>query len=76
LEALVRAGLGKRLMFGSDQMRWAEKIGAGIEAIEQVPFLTKEQKRVILYNNAFRFLRLERDASRTRPSKEEQRWVP
>jgi len=63
-------------MFGSDQMRWAEKIGAGIEAIEQAPFLTKEQKRVILYNNAFRFLRLERDASRTRPSKEEQRWVP
>ncbi len=33
LEALVRAGLGKRLMFGSDQMRWPEKIGEGIEAI-------------------------------------------
>jgi len=76
LEALVRAGLGKRLMFGSDQMRWPEKIGAGIEAIEQAPFLTKEQKRDILYNNAFRFLRLEQDASRTRPSKEEQPWEP
>lgn len=59
LEAFVRAGLGKRLMFGSDQMRWPEKIGAGIDAIEQAPFLTEEQKRDILYHNAVRFLRLE-----------------
>jgi predicted TIM-barrel fold metal-dependent hydrolase len=68
--------LGKRLMFGSDQMRWPEKIAAGIEAIEQAPFLTKEQKRDILYNNAVRFLRLEQDASRMRPSKEDRPWEP
>jgi predicted TIM-barrel fold metal-dependent hydrolase len=61
VEAFVRAGLGKRLMFGSDQMRWPEKIGEGIEAIEQAPFLTEEQKRDILYHNAVRFLRLEQD---------------
>jgi hypothetical protein len=61
LEAFVRAGLGKRLMFGSDQMRWPEKIGEGIAAIEQAPFLTAEQKRDILYHNAVRFLRLEQD---------------
>jgi len=61
LEALVQAGLGKRLMFGSDQMRWPEKIGDGIEAIEQAPFLTEEQKRDILYHNAARFLRLEQE---------------
>ncbi len=60
LEALVRAGLGKRIMFGSDQMRWPEKIGEGIEAIEQAPFLTEEQKRDIFYNNAVRFLHLNR----------------
>jgi predicted TIM-barrel fold metal-dependent hydrolase len=60
LQAFVRAGLGKRLMFGSDQMRWPQKIGAGIEAIEQAPFLNEEQKRDILYHNAARFLRLER----------------
>jgi uncharacterized protein len=60
LKAFVRAGLGKRLMFGSDQMRWPEKIGEGIEAIEQAPFLAEEQKRDILYHNAVRFLRLER----------------
>jgi predicted TIM-barrel fold metal-dependent hydrolase len=59
LEALVLAGLGKRLMFGSDQMRWPDRIGVGIAAIEQAAFLTEEQKRDILYNNAARFLRLD-----------------
>jgi hypothetical protein len=62
VEAFVRAGLGKRLMFGSDQMRWPEKIGKGIDAIEQAPFLSEEQKRDILHNNAVRFLRLKQDA--------------
>jgi predicted TIM-barrel fold metal-dependent hydrolase len=61
LQALVRAGLGKRVMFGSDQMRWPEKIGEAIEAIEQAPFLTEEQKRDILYHNAARFLRLSKE---------------
>jgi uncharacterized protein len=59
VEALVRAGLGKRLMFGSDQMRWPEKIDEAIEAIEEADYLTEDQKRDILYNNAVRFLRLE-----------------
>lgn len=59
LEAFVEAGLTKRLMFGSDQMRWPEKISDGIEAIQEAPFLTEEQKRDILYHNAARFLRLE-----------------
>lgn len=63
LEALVRAGLGKRLMFGSDQMRWPAMIGQAIEAIEAAEFLTPEQKRDILYNNAARFLRLDQQAS-------------
>ena len=63
LEALVRAGLGKRIMFGSDQMVWPEKIGAAVEAIERAPFLSEEQKRDIFYNNAVRFLRLENKES-------------
>jgi len=58
LKALIQAGLGKRLMFGSDQMRWPEMIGNAIEAIETADFLTAEQKRDIFYNNAVRFLRL------------------
>ena len=59
VEALVRAGLGNRLMFGSDQMRWPEKIDEAIEAIEEANYLTAEEKRDIFYNNAARFLRLE-----------------
>jgi predicted TIM-barrel fold metal-dependent hydrolase len=62
LEGLVRAGLGKRLMFGSDQMRWPQKIVEGIDAIEQAPFLTADQKRDILYRNAKRFLRLDKES--------------
>jgi predicted TIM-barrel fold metal-dependent hydrolase len=59
MKRLVTAGLGKRLMFGSDQMRWPEMIGEGIKAIEESDFLTQEQKRDILYNNAVRFLRMD-----------------
>ena len=56
---------------GSDQMRWPEKMGEAIDAIEQAPFLTEDQKRDILCHNAVRFLHLEEDASGARPSKEE-----
>jgi predicted TIM-barrel fold metal-dependent hydrolase len=60
LQTLVRAGFGKRLMFGSDQMVWPEAIGMAIEGIESAAFLTDEQKRDIFYNNAARFLRIEK----------------
>src|SRR5262245_57945285 len=56
---LMDAGLGKRLMFGSDQMSWPETIDAAVDAIQSAPFLSPEQKRDIFYNNAVRFLRLE-----------------
>jgi predicted TIM-barrel fold metal-dependent hydrolase len=59
LKRLTEAGLGKRLMFGSDQMRWPEMIGKRIEAIEEADFLTDEQKRDIFYNNAATFLRMD-----------------
>jgi len=58
LRGLIRAGLGKRIMFGSDQMVWPEAIGMAIEGIESAAFLSQEQKRDIFYNNAARFLRL------------------
>jgi hypothetical protein len=41
-----------------------------MKEIEHAPFLTEEQKRDILYHKAVRSLRLERDASRTRPKEE------
>lgn len=59
LKRLIEAGLGKRLMFGSDQMRWPEMIGKAIEAIEEADFLTEDQKRDILFNNAARFLKMD-----------------
>lgn len=59
LQALVDAGFGQRVMFGSDQMVWPEAIERSIKVIEEAPFLSPEQKRDILYNNAARFLRLD-----------------
>ncbi len=59
LSALVRAGYGKRLMFGSDAgSSRPHVIPRAVEAIESASFLTDEQKRDIFYNNAARFLRL------------------
>lgn len=58
LRGLIEKGLGKRIMFGSDQMIWPEVIGENVEAIQKAPCLSEEQKRDILYNNAARFLRL------------------
>lgn len=58
LKRMVDAGFSKRIMFGSDQTIWPQAIGLAIRTIEEAPFLTPEQKRDILYNNAARFLRL------------------
>ena len=58
LQRIAEAGYAKRVMFGSDQMVWPETIERGIRVIEEAPFLSDQQKRDILYNNAARFLRL------------------
>lgn len=58
LRALVNAGFGKRIMFGTDNMFWPDSIGLAIGAIEAAEFLTEDQKRDIFYNNAARFYRL------------------
>jgi len=59
LQRLVEAGFGKRIMFGSDQMNWPDAIPVAIANIESAPFLSGEQKRDILYNNAVQFLRID-----------------
>jgi hypothetical protein len=68
LQGIVDAGFGNRVMFGSDQMVWPGVIEPAIVVIEEAPFLSEEQKRDILYDNAARFLRLpgEHDASQGR----------
>jgi predicted TIM-barrel fold metal-dependent hydrolase len=58
LKRIVDAGYGNRVMFGSDV--GLDDFGKGIQAIQEAEFLTEDQKRDILYNNAVRFLRLPR----------------
>jgi predicted TIM-barrel fold metal-dependent hydrolase len=58
LGALMRAGLGKRLLFGSDQMYWPEAIGMAVDAIDAATFLTPSDKRDIFHDNAVRFFDL------------------
>jgi uncharacterized protein len=59
LKRLVDAGFCSRIMFGSDQMIWPQMIEVAIESINSAEFLTQQQKRDVLYNNAVRFLRLQ-----------------
>jgi uncharacterized protein len=58
LRRIVDAGLGDRVMFGTDQGIWPGLIEVAIQSIEEAPFLSEAQKRDIFYNNAARFLRL------------------
>jgi len=59
IERLVDAGFGDRVMFGTDQLIWPKLMAYSISIIQNADYLTPQQKRDILYNNAARFLRLE-----------------
>jgi len=61
LRTLVESGLGKRVMFGSDQMQWPETIDLAVDAIQSADFLNAKQKADIFYNNAAQFLRLSKE---------------
>jgi len=58
LGAVTRAGFGKRIMFGSDQMYWPEAIGMAVDAVKSAPFLTPTEKQDIFSGNAVRFFKL------------------
>ena len=60
IERLVKAGFGDRVMFGSDQLLWPGLMAYSISIIQNADYLTPQEKRDILYNNAARFLRLEK----------------
>ena len=64
IEGLVDVGFGKRIMFGSDQMQWVDTIDEAIEAVNSADFLTLKQKEDIFYNNAARFLKLNKEEIR------------
>ena len=58
LKNLVDAGFTDRIMYGTDQIVWPGLIEEGINAINEAPFLTLQQKKTILHDNAARFFRL------------------
>jgi predicted TIM-barrel fold metal-dependent hydrolase len=62
IKRLVQAGFEKRILYGTDLMIWPRLLEVSIKMIEDAPYLTFEQKRDILFNNAVRFFRL--DASK------------
>ena len=59
IQRLVEAGFEDRVMFGTDQLIWPKLMAYSISIIQNADYLTPEQKRDILYNNAARFLRLD-----------------
>jgi len=62
IERIVDAGFEDRVMFGTDQMYWPKLMATSISVIQNADYLTPQQKRDILYNNAARFLRLDQKA--------------
>jgi predicted TIM-barrel fold metal-dependent hydrolase len=65
LGALMRAGLGKRLMFGSglDVTEWAAGIGSMVKSIQTARFLSPSDRADIFFANAARFLNLGADGA-------------
>jgi uncharacterized protein len=61
LRALMRADLGRRLMFGSDAAG-PGAVTAGIAGIASATFLSRSERRDILCDNAARFYRLDAKA--------------
>jgi uncharacterized protein len=59
IQRLVEAGFEDRVMFGTDQMEWPKLMAYSISIIQNADYLTPDEKRDILYNNAARFLRLD-----------------
>jgi len=62
IQRIVEAGFEDRVMFGTDQLAWPGLMAASIGIIEGATYLSPQQKRDILYNNAARFLRLDKAA--------------
>ena len=64
IQGLVEGGFEDRVMFGTDQLIWPKLMAYSISVIQNAEYLTPEQRRDILYNNAARFLRLDTTATK------------
>jgi uncharacterized protein len=59
IKRLVQAGFEKRILYGTDLMIWPKLLETSIGVIENANYLSFDQKRDILFNNAVRFFRLD-----------------
>lgn len=59
IKRLVKAGFEKRIMYGTDLMIWPKLLETSLSVIENANYLSFDQKRDILFNNAVRFFRLD-----------------
>jgi predicted TIM-barrel fold metal-dependent hydrolase len=59
IRRLVQAGFGKRILYGTDLLVWPKLLETSIGVIENANYLSFDQKRDILFNNAVRFFRLD-----------------
>jgi uncharacterized protein len=59
LKLAKTAGVLDRVMFGSDQMVWPGAISKSIEFLNNLDFLSAEEKNMIFYSNAKSFFNLE-----------------
>lgn len=60
LKNAKHAGYLSRVMFGSDQMIWPYAIEKSIKFLNGLTFLSKKDKEDIFYNNAAKFLQLQK----------------
>lgn len=58
IKRLVQAGFGKRIIYGTDFMMWPRLFETSMGVIEHAQYLSEDQKRDILFNNAARFFRM------------------
>ena len=58
LKSAKAYGFLDRVLFGSDQMVWPEAITSSINFLNSLDFLSKEEKEMIFYRNAKRFLNI------------------
>jgi len=59
IKRLVQAGFEKRIMYGTDLFFYPRMIEGSMSIIEHAQYLSEDQKRDILFNNAARFFRLD-----------------
>lgn len=60
IKRLVQAGFGKRIIYGTDFMMWPKLFETSMGVIENAQYLSEEQKRDIMFNNAVRFFRMDK----------------